>query len=157
MSHDFPFARAVVRDGTVTLHRWSPHLLTGGPGGMILARVDATLFDLTRLPGDELIAAALTPAEVDADAGDALVRWAAAVGYRRLWLPGAVHELDALARPLDRAHVHCRECGADWDDGTIAFWETVRERGAFPQSCLACGGTLPQWRPSFDSDTPGLP
>ena len=92
----------------------------------------------------------MTPTGVDPDAGDALVRWASAVGYRRVWLPGALVEFDAVERPLDRAYVRCRECGADWDDGTIAFWETVRERGAFPQNCLACGGTLPQWEP----DTP---
>ena len=136
-----PFARAVVRDDTVFLHRWSPHLITGGPCASALRRVEATLADLTRLPEDELVVTPITPG----DATSALARWAAAVGYRRIWLPGTVLDLDPVVPALEHAHVRCRGCGAEWDDGRFGFWETVRRRGSFPSDCLACGGTLPQW------------
>lgn len=147
MTDDFPFARAVLRDGTLTLHRWMPQLITGGPAAGALDRVEATLLDLTRLPEDELLVALVTPTELRPGDEDALLRWAHAVGYRRVWLPDAVAEIDQSLPVLDRAHVRCRGCGAAWDDGRLEFWETVRERGSFPRGCLACGGTLPQWEP----------
>jgi hypothetical protein len=139
-----PTYRAVIRDGGLTLHRWSPRLIRSGPCAMALARSPASLVDLTRMPEGELVAAVAGPSRFGPEARDVLVRWAAAVGHRRVWLPGALVDLDAPAA-LGRARVRCPCCMLEWHDRGIEFWEHVRARRCFPERCLACGGTLPQW------------
>ena len=144
MSRPEPFCRAVVRDGAITLHEWSPLLIRNGPRAVALASVDAVLCDFTRVDEGELEVSLITPERLGPGAREAILRWTEDVGYRRLWLPDEVLELPGTPA-LGEAHVRCPCCAADWRDRGIAFWEYVRERGSFPLRCLACGGALPQW------------
>lgn len=76
----------------------------------------------------------------------AIAEWAASVGYRRLWLPDGLLELEAIVSDEDRASVKCTTCGHTWSDGGSQFWSMVFEQRAFPIFCPLCGGDLPQWR-----------
>lgn len=87
-------------------------------------------------------------------AGERRVRGGVAVRRGRVWLP---HELVAFPDEpavLGPAAVECPTCGAHWRDDNLSFWEMVRANAAFPDRCLACGGTLPEWRVA---DVPGEP
>ena len=145
MSTDHPAYRAAIGDGQITLNRWSRSLLSGGPQPAGMRTIDVALADL-RLLGDELIVSPVPHASWDADAEAALLAWAMVVGYRRAWLPDRVVALDAEPAALTRARVRCPTCGATWEDETVVFWERVRRAGGFPGICLACGGSLPEWR-----------
>jgi hypothetical protein len=144
-----PFLRATIAGGQVTLNPPLRGTITGGPASMTLARLDGVaLVDLRHAGEDdeELVATVppnaprLTPA-----ARRALARWAAVVGYRRLWLPDRVLELEPPPA-LGTATVRCPTCTATWADGSESFWATVRANGHFPGYCPACGGSLPEWR-----------
>jgi hypothetical protein len=144
---DDPICRAAIREGRVTLNAWTPGLIRGGPAGAALASVDAALADL-RVPEDrELVVTPVARVPWPATAEGALLAWARRVGYRRVWLPGRVVELAGELATTGVAAVDCPTCGAHWEDGAIAFWEGVRANGWFPATCLACGGSLPEWAP----------
>ena len=145
VSTDHPACRAAIRDGQITLNRWSRSLLSGGPERAGMRTIDAALADL-RLLGDELVVSPVPHAPWEAEAEAALLAWAVAVGYRRAWLPDRVVELDGEPVTLTRARVRCPTCSATWEDETVIFWERVRRAGGFPGICLACGGSLPEWR-----------
>jgi len=81
--------------------------------------------------------------EVSENAQEVLVRWAEAVGYRRVWLPDRVVDLDFP--PLYVAEVTCPTCGFHQRGEGIEFWASIRDRGSFPGMCELCGGILPQW------------
>jgi hypothetical protein len=143
---DPPTCRATIRDGHVTLNRWRPGLLDGGGPEPAAARtITAAIADL-RMEGDgEVI---VTPVERVAwaeAAEEALLGWAALTGYRRVWLPGRVVDLDGALAEVAPAATDCPTCGAHWHDEGVAFWERVRAAGWFPGTCLACGGSLPEW------------
>jgi hypothetical protein len=141
---DHPACRVAIRDGQITLNRWSRSLLSGGPERAGMRTIDAALADL-RLLGDELVVTPVARAPWGADAEAVLLAWAAVVGHRRVWLPGGVVDLSGELAPLARAGVRCPTCGASWEDDTVVFWERVRRDGWFPGRCLACGGSLPEW------------
>jgi hypothetical protein len=141
-----PTCRATIRDGVVTLNPWSRGLRGGGgpePAG--LRTVRAALADLHVLGEGELIVVPVPRVPWPADAGEAILRWSATAGYRRVWLPGRVVDLGDALPALGAAAVDCSTCGAHWEDGTVEFWERVRRTGWFPGTCLACGGSLPEW------------
>jgi hypothetical protein len=139
-----PACRATVRDGRLTLNRWTPGLRDGGPERSGFRTLRAALADL-HIDGEELVVSPVERAPWPADADAVVIRWAACVGYRRVWLRDRVVDLGAVLPPLGRAAVDCPTCGAHWEDGSVAFWEGVRRAGAFPGRCLACGGSLPEW------------
>ena len=140
-----PFVRATIQHGTLTLNPWTPGLIDGGPMGMVLDGARSALADLVVIAeGEELIVQPVPRARWDADDEDAVLAWAAAVGYRRVWLPSRVVEPSALAESV-RAGVTCPTCGLRWEDETPEFWASVREDGHFPGWCRACGGSLPEW------------
>jgi hypothetical protein len=146
MDIDLPTCRATIRAGRVTLNRWRPGLVgCGGPEPAAARTIDAALADLRRLDDDELIVSPLAGLRWTADDDEAIVRWAALAGYRRVWLPSLVVDLDGRLAPLADATADCPTCGARWQDGSVAFWERVRAVGWFPGTCLACGGSLPEW------------
>jgi hypothetical protein len=142
---DHPACRAAIRGGQIMLNRWSRSLLSGGPERVGMRTIDVALADL-RLLGDELVVIPVPRAPWTAEADTTLLAWAAVVGYRRVWLPGRVVDLGDELAPLARASVRCPTCGASWEDETVVFWERVRRDGWFPGLCLACGGSLPEWR-----------
>jgi hypothetical protein len=147
-----PWCRATIAGDAVTLNPWTPQLIRGGPAAMSLERLAATGVALADLyaegePGDEellvrYVAHSLRSAATDA----ALVAWARTVGYRRVWLPAGVVDLDVAQAPVGPAATACPTCGLEWRDDTPEFWLGVRSAGAFPGFCLACGGSLPEWR-----------
>jgi hypothetical protein len=145
VSTDHPACRVAIRDGQITLNRWRRSLLSGGPRRAGTRTIDAALADL-RLLGDELVVSPVAHARWTDDAESALVAWAAVVGYRRVWLPDRLVELDGELARVTRARVRCPTCGATWEDESVTFWERVRSSGGFPGVCLACGATLPEWR-----------
>jgi hypothetical protein len=142
---DHPACRAAIRGEQIILNRWSRSLLSGGPERAGMRTIDVALADL-RLLGDELIVTPVPRAPWIADAEATLLAWSAVVGYRRVWLPERVVDLGGELAPLARASVRCPTCGASWEDETVVFWERVRRDGWFPGLCLACGGSLPEWR-----------
>ena len=142
--HDHPTCRATIRDGTVTLNAWRPGMGPRGPLKAGYTHVTASIADLEQLDENELIVVPVRGTPWDDVAGDLLLVWAARVGYRRVWLPDRAVDLDVLAE-CGWAAVTCPTCGALWEDGGPDFWESVRGDGWFPPSCLACGGSLPEW------------
>jgi hypothetical protein len=138
-----PTCRATIRDGQLTLNPWNPVYLGYGPEPAAFHTINAALADLTMLD-DELIVVPVPRTPWNASAEEVVLRWAPAVGWRRVWLPGRVVTFGDPA-PLGRALVDCPACGARWEDENPRFWERVRSRGWFPPRCLACGGSLPEW------------
>jgi len=157
-----PDYRATVVGSEVTVIPCNPSaLFTGGPTGAIIrAREDdgVTVVDLCvsgELPDREVSVTFLARGG-GRRAEKALVDWAAATGYRRIWFPARVVPLEP-AGELGGARTTCPRCQAEWRDGGQRFWAGVRRRGLFPTWCMVCGGDLPQWkvrrrRRSRDSD-----
>lgn len=144
-----PDFRAVVRRGTVRLVEWFPYLADGGPLGNLLrlrARAGVAVADLTVLRDDEGLADELV---VTFHAGDTpaarvtLLGWAAAIGYRRAWLPGEVVDLEPCGG--GPARTRCEACRMEWVDDAPGFWLAARHSGRFPTQCPLCGHDLPQW------------
>jgi hypothetical protein len=142
---DAPTCRATIRDGRVTLNRWRPGLAGAGPEPAALRTVTAALADLRMSPDRELIVTPVARAPWTEAAEDAILRWAPTAGHRRVWLPNRVVDLDEALAAIGTAAVDCPTCSAHWEDGAVAFWGRVREDGWFPGTCLACGGSLPEW------------
>jgi hypothetical protein len=149
MLEDVPDYRLTVRRDAVRAIDWNPWLACGGPMAMLLdarGRAGVAIADLTVVRDGDLAAEAI----VAFLAGDApaarvaIVAWAADVGYRRLWLPGEVHELPGPGE--GRAETRCSGCAQRFADAAPVFWESVRAAGRFPAMCPLCGGDLPQWR-----------
>ncbi|RKQ90900.1 hypothetical protein C8N24_0715 [Solirubrobacter pauli] len=154
MTSDPPCCRATIRDGVITLNPWTPRLHGPGLARAGVSTVDAALADL-RIDDRELIVAPVPHLPWDPAAEHALLEWAQALGYHRVWLPGRVVTLELLPVPLGGASVDCPTCGAHWQDGGVDFWAQVLDRGVFFGRCLACGGSLPEWTPtpSPEADT----
>jgi hypothetical protein len=145
-----PFARATITARRITLNPWRPGLIDGGPTGMLLrplARRGVVLADLIADHEEREIIARFVPRDSATEqARDALARWAAQVGWRRLWLDERVVDLaDGDAAIGGCARAVCPTCGLHWMDERPEFWDHVREDGWFPAHCLACGGSLPEW------------
>ena len=144
-----PFLRATIAAGELTLNPPLSGTITGGPASMTLARLDdgVVLVDLRHAGDDDELVATVPPnaPRLTAAARRTLARWAALVGYRRLWLPARVVELEPPA-PARTAMVRCPTCTATWADAGESFWAMVRASGHFPGYCPACGGSLPEWR-----------
>lgn len=154
-----PDLRATVRpDGTVRLVPWGPALVSGGPLlAMLRARAPRGLVvaDLEILREDpEGPVGEVAVSFLVGDERHALCGWAASVGYRRIWFPDEVVDLEPL--PPTVARVRCTGCRSAMEDGSPAFWAHVRLTGAFPSMCVLCGSDLPQWsvRPLW---RPGAP
>jgi hypothetical protein len=146
-----PWARATIARGTVTLNPWYPALLRGGPAGMALGRLarrGVALADLTAEgePYQEELLVRYVGATRTPEADAALLDWAQLVGYRRVWLPDRVADLDPVEPDLGAAETACRTCRSTWRDEGPEFWDGVRHAGAFPSFCPACGSSLPEWR-----------
>jgi hypothetical protein len=149
---DPPICRATVRDGAVTLNRWTPGLRGHGPEPAGFRAISAAIADLRVHDDRELIVTPVPRAPWTGEAEETLLRWAALVGYRRVWLPGRVVDCEDALAPVATAATDCPTCGAHWEDGTVAFWTQVRATGWFPGTCLACGGSLPEWSISADDE-----
>jgi hypothetical protein len=146
------------RDGVVRLVDWVPWLTTGGPLHTLLdarGRAGVCIADLTVVRDDDGTATELV---VDVRCGDrpahrqALVDWAARVGYRRVWMDGEV--IDVAPTPGGRAETRCSGCRVRLVDAGVPFWDFVRQRGAFPAACCLCGADLPQWTVARQTPAP---
>jgi hypothetical protein len=152
------FLRATIAAGRITLNPPLHGTITGGPASMTLARLDGVVLVDLRHAGedDEELVATVPPnaPPITTAARRTLADWAAVVGYRRLWLPDRVLELEP-PDALGTAEVRCPTCTATWADGSPRFWATVRANGHFPGYCPACGGSLPEWRTAARRRTRG--
>ena len=148
-----PWARAVVRDGRVTLTAWTHSLMSGGPVRALLQGLSTgvAIADLTSEPSDdgrdELVVRWIPAGRTSEQAAAALLRWAERVGYRRVWLPDAVVDFSDALPTGGRVESRCATCGACWDDESPEFWTMVRKQGCFPGHCPICNGSLPEWEP----------
>jgi hypothetical protein len=142
------FLRATIAGGELTLNPPLAGTITGGPAAMTLARLrDVALVDLRRAgeDDDELVATVPPNAPpLRRPARRVLCAWGALVGYRRLWLPDEVVDLEPPP-PIGTATVRCPTCTSTWADSSDCFWATVRANHHFPGYCPACGGSLPEW------------
>jgi hypothetical protein len=145
---DAPKFRATIADGRLMLIPWTPHLAFAGPLG-VMARQrgedGVTIVDLSAPGPRELIATQVANGSRWPSARRTLLRWARIVGYRRVWLPDRVVDLEPPRRALGEASVHCPTCHMHWTDGSPDFWAFVHENGSFPRWCTICGSGLPQW------------
>jgi hypothetical protein len=143
------FLRATIADGAITLNPPLSGTITGGPASMTFARLKGVAIVDLRFTGgdDDELVATLPPnaPRLDRAARRVLADWAALVGYRRLWLPDRVIDLDPPP-PVGTASVRCPTCTSVWADDSARFWTVVRKCGHFPGFCPACGGSLPEWR-----------
>jgi hypothetical protein len=155
-----PDFRATIAGDRVTLVAWHRGLM--GPWGPCNTHLRARdragvgIADLTviREPGTalELIVKFLSGGH-RADVRDALVGWAASLGYGRIWLPDEVVDLDDTQLAAGAvARTRCQACRTRWEDGDQDFWLSVRRWGVFPMACPLCGGDLPQWEVLCTSD-----
>ena len=152
-AHDDPgcdrFLRATIADGEITLNPPLSGTITGGPASMTFARLQGVAIVDLRFTGagDDEVVATVPPnaPRLPPAARRVLGAWAALVGYRRLWLPDGVVELEPPA-PVGTASVRCPTCTSVWADDSARFWTVVRESGHFPAFCPACAGSLPEWR-----------
>src|SRR3954469_18606197 len=139
------FLRATIAAGRITLNPPLHGTITGGPASMTLARLEGVVLVDLRHAGedDEELVATVPPnaPRITTAARRTLADWAAVVGYRRLWLPDRVLELEP-PDALGTAEVRCPTCTATWADGSPRFWATVRANGHFPAN-----GPLPRLRP----------
>jgi hypothetical protein len=158
MDSEPDFRVTVRRDGTIRLAEWSPWLAAGGPLYTLLdarGRAGIAIADLTVVRGEDDLALEVI---VDFRCGgerrhrDALREWAAHVGYRRVWFDGEVADLEPS--PGGAAQTRCTACRARFVDAGAPLWEFVRARGAFPASCVLCGGDVPQWTPARQTSRP---
>ena len=103
-----------------------PGLIRCGPVSMNLERLHgrSVLVDLRVVgEGDELVASVPPNApRLDRRSSNRLAKWAAVVGYKRLWMPGRVVEL-AEPEELLAARVECPTCGSEWADSSPSFWQ----------------------------------
>jgi hypothetical protein len=146
-----PSFRATIRRGRLTLTNWAPWLFRCGPLGALVRereRCGVAIADLT-LHGeddDEVSVRFYAAGPKREEAERILIEWAARVGYRRVWLPDRLVEIEpAPEQTIGTAAVRCPTCLAHWADAQPEFWLQVRESGAFPMWCPACGCELPQW------------
>ena len=146
---DDPDFRLTVRRGTVLAVDWRPWLVRTGPMTALLRdreRAGVGIADVTVVREGDVA----TEAVVGFVAGNtpraraAVERWARDVGYRRLWLPGEVIELDGPQEAP--AATRCAGCAVRLHDAAPDFWSAVRSLGRFPSACPICGGDLPQWQ-----------
>jgi hypothetical protein len=146
-----PWCRATITRDSVTLNPWVPALIRGGPASMALERLAEHGVALADLYADgepleeELVVRYVARSRTQASDAT-LLAWAETVGYRRVWLPDRVVDLEPAEGDLGLAQTTCRTCGLQWRDDTPEFWEGVRHAGAFPAFCMACGSSLPEWR-----------
>lgn len=159
------FRATVPRDGSVRLVPWSPTMVSGGPLlAMLRARaprglVVADLHVVREEPTEEDVEPVVREVVArfllgDGEHGrDALARWAASVGYERLWFPDDVVDLEPVA-PL-AARTRCTGCRTQLVDDAPEFWGFVRQAGSFPTMCTLCGCDLPQW--TVDAPVPAGP
>jgi hypothetical protein len=152
------FRATVQRSGAVRVVPWGPWLQSSGPGYTLMAarqRAGVGVADLRIVRDDEGVA---TEVIVEFHSGGggrhraALVEWAGAAGYRRVWFDGEVVDLEPTAGgPVTTC---CSGCGQRFVDGrSERFWHHVRHSGVFPTSCALCGSDLPQWTPVSRTDT----
>ena len=143
-----PWARAVIRDGRITLNPWKPGLMTGGPDRPILAGLRTTgtmIADLACPAPEELVVRWIPDGSQEGAAAETLLRWAERTGYTRVWLPDRVVDLGDSLFSGGRAEITCPTCRLEWDDESPDFWATVRSNGFFPATCPVCNGSLPEW------------
>jgi hypothetical protein len=82
----------------------------------------------------------------------ALIEWAHAVGYTRVWFDGELVDIEPTAGgPVE---TRCTGCGQRFIDGrSPRFWYQVHCSGAFPIACSLCGSDLEQWTPVRCADS----
>ena len=159
-SNDPDFRATVQRSGAVRLVYWGPWLQSTGPAYTLLAgrdRAGVGVADLRVVRDDEGMATEVIvefhSGGTDAHKG-ALLGWARAAGYGRVWFEREVAELEPTQHGLVSAT--CTGCGVRFIDGRSGhFWRHVRTAGAFPVACSLCGSDLPQWTPVQRKRTTG--
>ncbi len=145
-----PTYRASVRNGRLSLTDWDPVLLSqtmlnaGIPG---LSERQATIVDLIIVgeEEDELIAVLSDQRDEVKTAVQVLLAWAGFVGYRRIWLPDRVVNIEPSPDQIGVATLTCPTCLSEFSAEGPDFWLGIRKAKSFPKFCLACGCEAPQW------------
>lgn len=145
-----PTYRATIRKGRLMVTGWAPWMARGGPLGSLLRareRAEVVIADLTiHGEDDKELSVRFHAAGGKRDEAErVLLEWASRVGYRRVWFPDRMIEIEPSPEQIGRASVRCPTCRAQWTDSSPDFWLSVRKQGAFPMWCALCGCELPQW------------
>ncbi len=85
---------------------------------------------------------------------DAIVEWAELAGYKRVWLPGKLVELDPDPAPQGQLHTRCTGCRGRLVEAAESLTSFSRVYGFFPLVCPLCGCDMPQWTPVPDRTAP---
>ena len=144
-----PDYRVTVLGARLTVVHWMEHLHVSPIHRAMLREREAagvTMADLTVMgvAGERELVVRFLARGGGRDAERVLMRWAAATGHRRLWLPERIVALRAPER-FGEVAATCPTCGASWREQDPQFWAGVHSVGRFPTYCLLCGGDLPQW------------
>lgn len=138
--------RLIVREHDLLIVPIWPIMRVAHPSIDRVLDAGVVLAELTSFSDVEAGVAFAPRARVDADVQGRIASWAELVGYRRIWFPETVRELDPAARAIGPAEVDCLGCGVTLHGSGYEFWLATRERKTFPPLCPVCGFTLPQWR-----------
>ncbi len=125
----------------------------GGPSGCFLRQAfqATSVADLTVIEDEYQPEVIATIKAGSAQAiVDPLTSWAQALGYRRLWLPDNVIDIEVADGPKSYGTT-CPTCHAEWSDDSPEFWQASVRQGSFPAFCWVCGGLMPQWQ-EWDHD-----
>ena len=159
-----PSFRATWHEGRLLITPYHAGLVSKGPiltllsdreEELLIADLSATEgSDPDGLRGWELTIEVHTPDPPSEAAREALLAWATEVGYRRVWLPDGVVDLEQ-GEVRGAAQVRCGTCGQLWRADGHEFWSWVTRKRSFPTWCELCGGDLGVWEvehPSFGAE-----
>jgi hypothetical protein len=151
MPQDDPDFRATITHNRLSLVGWHDQLFrpSAPAAHHFRPRAGVVIADLTVIRDDdgnpEELIVAVHSGTLRGAPRRRLLDWAAALGYRRVWLPDEIVELEPDEGMGELAETRCPNCRARWADREFEFWSMVRRSGFFPLVCPVCGGDLPQW------------
>jgi hypothetical protein len=145
--------RAVIRHGRITILK-RPFILMAQQAraysdavrkaGTTICEVEA---GITSAGERELTVEPVAGCELDGQALDTLLGWAAVIGCTRVWLPDRVIDLDdsLLPAPEDVESSPCPTCGVSAHVDRVADeLASLRRRGHRPRICPVCMSDSPE-------------
>ena len=154
-----PSYRATVRGGQLSITEWGSVLMSLEKLRTSAADTEddqATIVDLVIIGEhrDELIVSRSSKRHDGKNVGQTLLNWASQVGYRRVWLPDQVVDIEPSADQIGTAKLDCPTCMNEFTGEGPEFWLMVRKAKMFPHFCPACGCEVPQWEVSSEAPVP---
>jgi hypothetical protein len=150
-----PDYRATYRDGSLTLVPFAPWFARqfGFAGHVIREASSVGFADLEIYRGADGLELIVWPLNEPFDDSfeTAVISFARGLGYKRVWMAGAVVELDQDSElPAIEVETTCAACATIFRERQITFILNARQQGVWPCACPIDGQPLPQWSSSQD-------